>query len=117
MNLYLKTLENVFLKLCVKDQTHSTDDSYEVVVSKANERIIANSNRVNDERIEKMRKRKNSCLHNAVSKPRDEIRKALKFPKWNNLKGLLFKNSLLMRRDIGYYSIYLPLLIYSIFII
>jgi hypothetical protein len=94
-------LENVFLKLCVKDQTHTSEESYEAVVSKANERIIANSNRVNDERIEKMKKRRNSCMHTVVSKPRDEIKKALKFPKWNNLKGLLFKNSLLMRRDIG----------------
>jgi hypothetical protein len=85
----------------VKDQTHTSEESYEVVVSKTNERIVANSNRVNDERIEKMKKRRNSCMHKVVSKPRDEIKKVLKFPKWNNLKGLLFKNSLLMRRDIG----------------
>ncbi len=85
----------------MKDQTHTSEESYEVVVSKTNERIVANSNRVNDERIEKMKKRRNSCMHKVVSKPRDEIKKVLKFPKWNNLKGLLFKNSLLMRRDIG----------------
>ena len=94
--------------MCVKDQTINSEENGDIVV-KASERIMANCNRVNDERIEKMKKRKKSCMKTAISKPRDEIRKALKLPKWNNLKGLLFKNSLLMRRDIGYFRIYLYL--------
>jgi hypothetical protein len=45
--------------------------------------------------------RKGFFQHRAFSRPKDELKKIMKLPKWHNLKGLLFKNSLLLRRDIG----------------
>ena len=89
----MKTLENVFLKLCVRDQTINNEENGKVIF-KASDNEKAH--------FEKVKKKKQSFIQTIVSNSKEEIKNALKLPKWHNLKGLIFKNSLLMRRDIGY---------------
>lgn len=93
-------MENVFLKLCVKDQNVHNDEEIVNDVSTANslskytdEIVIKQAEPVVETKTFKKR---------FYSKPKQELSRLLKVPQGHNLKGLLYKNSLLMRRDIGY---------------
>ena len=104
-------MENVFLKLCIRDQTVNSEDENNNYV--ANNEIIErvyvnNGNNIskdNEESVQILNRKKPSrmakLVNKLVTKPKEEFKKALKLPKWGNLKGLIFKNSLLLRRDIG----------------
>ncbi len=90
-------MENVFLKLCLKDQTIPIPNTSNAAIS-SNE--IQKNSIIFDQEQNKMKK-KRSCLKSIISAPKEELKKAMRLPKWSNLKGLFFKNSLLMRRNIG----------------
>lgn len=107
------TLENVFLKLCLKDQIIP-------IAGTSNAAICSNEvqkNSINFDQEQNKMKAKRSCLKSIITTPKEEFKKAMRLPKWNNLKGLFFKNSLLMRRNIGFlvFEFLIPVIQISLF--
>jgi hypothetical protein len=94
-------LENVFLALCVRDSGNSVSI----------ENVFGNSVAGSQKSLFETHRR------TLVANIKMKTQNMFQLPKWHNLKGLMYKNALVLRRDLGFlaFEFFIPIIQIALF--
>nr|UOU03363.1 ATP-binding cassette subfamily H-like 1 [Brachionus rubens] len=112
------SLENVFLKLCIKDNITTPSSAQPIGLNNPlYENVVINetNTHLNDE-IPKVDIKQGNKL-NFLTRMAKSFSKTFRVPKWNNFVGCVFKDSILIRRNLGFliFQFLIPVIQISLF--